>query len=60
MAFKLCPICGAMHTERKYCSSECCAEGNRRLGRDRYRMRQGLSVDPAKPTKPWGRFLRIA
>jgi len=48
-----CPICGTPTLRNKYCSESCCTEGARRIMRDRYRARNGLSVDFNKPTSKW-------
>jgi hypothetical protein len=58
--FKTCPICSTFHNRKKYCSPECCLEGNRRINRDRARARKGQPVDPDRPSKQWARFLGVA
>lgn len=53
-----CPVCDGPvegHGSRKYCTDECRAEANARQVRDQYRAKRGLPVDPAKPTKSFGR-----
>lgn len=39
-------------SRRRYCSDACMREMNARAIRDQYRVRVGLRVDPAKPTRP--------
>ena len=51
--WSICPICVSLHVGHTYCSDECRAERNRRQVRDRYRKRQGLPVDPTRPTSRW-------
>lgn len=56
-----CQVCEGQvtgHGSRKYCTDECRAEANARYQRDLYRAKQGLPVDPSKPTKSYGRRSR--
>ena len=53
-----CKICDANFESRRgcqYCTDECRVEANARYQRDSYRAAHGLPVDPAKPTKSFGR-----
>lgn len=52
---KICDVAFDSLRGMRYCSDECRAEANARQIRDRYRKRQGLPVDPARPTKSFGR-----
>lgn len=48
-----CPICLQPTTRLNLCSQDCTDEHQRRYMRDKYRQRQGLAIQPDKPTKRW-------
>lgn len=57
-ALAQCKICDTdfeSRNGRRYCSEDCRAEFYARQVRDQYRAKRGLPVDPAKPTKSFGR-----
>ena len=48
-----CAICQEQTIRTKYCSDKCCAEGLRRITRDRYRAKHGIAYDFTQPTSKW-------
>jgi hypothetical protein len=48
-----CPMCQMPTLRMKYCSQECATERERRYIRDKWRARNGLTVDPMRPTSKW-------
>lgn len=52
---KQCPMCGRPATRLKYCSQDCAIERERRYSRDKWRVKNGLPVDPLRPTSRWAK-----